>query len=136
MVGERSTRGPAGCGSALSAGDTDGAGYPDLAVGVPSEKVGSMEDAGGVHVLRGARSGLTGTNSQWFTRATAGVPGDASEYDRFGSYVRLRDIDRDGDKDLLVSSNYYDPSALLPGRAGGITATGAKDLEVVAAFPQ
>ncbi|MCX5332267.1 MULTISPECIES: FG-GAP and VCBS repeat-containing protein [unclassified Streptomyces] len=123
-------------GSALSAGDTNGDGYPDLAVGVPSEKVGSMEDAGGVHVLRGAKSGLTGTNSRWFTRATAGVPGDASEYDNFGTLVRLRDIDRDGDKDLLVSSNYYDPSVLLPGTAAGITATGAKDLNVVAAFPQ
>ncbi|MDQ1068480.1 FG-GAP and VCBS repeat-containing protein [Streptomyces canus] len=123
-------------GSDLSAGDTNGDGYPDLAVGVYSEKVGSMEDAGGVHVLRGGKSGLTGKNSQWFTRATAGVPGDPREYESFGSLVRLRDIDRDGDKDLLVSNNSYDPSVLLPGTGSGITATGARELNVVAAFPQ
>lgn len=123
-------------GSDLSAADTDGDGYADLAVGVREEQVGSVKYAGGVHLLRGSKSGLTGTNSQWFSRASAGVPGAPTEYETFGSLVRLRDIDRDGDKDLLVSSNYYDPSVLLPGTAGGITATGAKDLKVVAAFPQ
>ncbi|WP_243766294.1 FG-GAP repeat protein [Streptomyces sp. GC420] len=51
-------------GCSLSAGDTDADGYPDLAVGVPDEKVGSKTNAGGVHVLRGGTSGLTGTNSR------------------------------------------------------------------------
>lgn len=123
-------------GSDLSAADTDGDGYADLAVGVAYENVGSTEDAGGVHVLRGGTSGLTGANSRWFTRATAGVPGAPSEYENFGGLVRLRDIDRDGDKDLLVSSNYYDPSVFLPGTGSGITSTGAKEVPVVASFPQ
>ncbi|WP_405746297.1 FG-GAP repeat protein [Streptomyces canus] len=111
-----------GCGD-LSAGDTNGDGYQDLAVGLPYEKVGTVKDAGGVHVLRGGKSGLTGKNSQWFTRAGAGVPGSPDEYETFGSPVRPRDIDRDGDKDPLVSGS-------------GITATGARELNVVAAFPQ
>ncbi|MEU0942648.1 FG-GAP and VCBS repeat-containing protein [Streptomyces canus] len=123
-------------GADLSAGDTNGDGYQDLAVGVPYEKVGTAKDAGGVHVLRGGKSGLTGKNSQWFTRASAGVPGSPAEYENFGSLVRLRDIDRDGDKDLLLSSNYYDPGVLLPGTGSGITGTGARELNVVAAFPQ
>ncbi|MFJ4202869.1 hypothetical protein ACIP2Y_25010 [Streptomyces sviceus] len=56
-----------------------------MAVGVPREKVGAVKDAGGVHVLCGGKSGLTGKNSQWFTRASAGVPGNPSEYENFGS---------------------------------------------------
>ncbi|MYT07659.1 hypothetical protein GT021_25185 [Streptomyces sp. SID5470] len=36
-----------GFGSDLSAGDTDGDGYPDLAVSVPEEKVGAVKYAGG-----------------------------------------------------------------------------------------
>ncbi|MEU0427292.1 FG-GAP repeat protein, partial [Streptomyces canus] len=123
-------------GADLSAGDTNGDGYQDLAVGVPYEKVGTAKDAGGVHVLRGGKSGLTGKNSQWFTRASAGVPGSPAEYENFGSLVRLRDIDRDGDKDLLVSRDYYGSGVLLPGTGSGITGTGARELNVVAAFPQ
>ncbi|MEU9382430.1 FG-GAP and VCBS repeat-containing protein [Streptomyces sp. NPDC048279] len=123
-------------GSSLSAGDTNADGYPDLAVGVPGEKIGTQTNAGGIHVLRGGKSGLTGTHSQWFTRATTAVPGSPTKYDTFGSLVRLRDIDRDGDQDLLVSSNYYSPSVLLPGSKSGITTTGAKEISVAAAFPQ
>ncbi|MFE2097806.1 FG-GAP and VCBS repeat-containing protein [Streptomyces sp. NPDC059468] len=123
-------------GSGLSAADTNRDGYPDLAVGVPEEKVGTAKQAGGVHVLRGGAHGLTGTGSQWFTRATAGVPGDATQYGDFGRYVRLRDFDRDGDADLLVSSDYYSPGVLLRAGATGITTDGATEQALIAAFPQ
>ena len=125
-----------GFGSDLSAGDTNRDGYPDLAVGVPEEKVGTAEQAGGVHILRGGPHGLTGNGSQWFTRATAGVPGDATRYDDFGRLARLRDFDRDGDADLLVSSDYYRPAVLLRAGTAGITTDGATEPELAPAFPQ
>ncbi|AKN70833.1 integrin-like protein [Streptomyces sp. PBH53] len=123
-------------GYALSAGDTNRDGYPDLAVGVPEEEAGAVESAGGVHVLRGGRSGLTGTGSQWFTRATAGVPGSASEAEMLGLYVRLRDLDRDGDADLLASGDLYRTGVLLRGSAQGVTTSGAAESDLDPTFPQ
>ncbi|MFI6246986.1 FG-GAP and VCBS repeat-containing protein [Streptomyces sp. NPDC051016] len=125
-------------GHSVSAGDTNRDGYPDLAVGVPYEKVGSVKEAGGVHVLRGGRKGLSGTGSQWFTRATAGVLGDPVSYGSFGIHVRLRDVNRDGYADLLVSdqSENYDTSVLLPAGTKGASTTGTRELAVRADFPQ
>ncbi|MGW3119660.1 FG-GAP and VCBS repeat-containing protein [Streptomyces sp. NPDC001107] len=109
--------------SSVSAGDANGDGYPDLAVGVYGEKVGGHPYAGGVHVLYGHKSGLSGSGSQWFTRSTAGVPGDPQEDDAFGDTVRLRDTDHDGKADLYVTGAYG--SLLLKGSSDGITTSGA-----------
>jgi len=127
-----------GFGSSLSAGDTDHDGYPELAVGVPEEKVGSAKEAGGVHVLLGGHSGLTGSHSGWFTRETGAVPGKAVSYGHFGIRVRLRDVDADGFADLLVSdqSENFTTSVLLPAGPAGVTASGVKELPVLADFPQ
>jgi hypothetical protein len=110
-------------GASVSAGDVDGDGYRDLAVGVYGEKLGAHAYAGGVHVLRGTRSGLTGTGSQWFARDTAGVPGGLEE-ESFGSTVRLRDTDRDGRADLYISADRG--SLVLRGSSKGVTTTGAE----------
>ncbi|MEU0334811.1 FG-GAP and VCBS repeat-containing protein [Streptomyces sp. NPDC006193] len=123
-------------GSSLTAGDTDRDGYPDLAVGVTEEEAGSAGDAGGVHVLRGGRSGLTGTGSQWFTRATAGVPGSPADGEMLGLHVRLRDFDRDGDADLLMSGDYYRTGVLLRGSGSGVTADRAAESGLDPGFPQ
>ncbi|MGW0840383.1 FG-GAP and VCBS repeat-containing protein [Streptomyces sp. NPDC002787] len=123
-------------GYALSAGDTDRDGYPDLAVGVCGEKVGSAGDAGGVHVLRGGKKGVTGTDSKWFSRATAGVPGNPREYEMFGSAIRLRDLDGDGDKDLLAASVNGATSVFLRASASGITTDGVTESSLHPSFPQ
>ncbi|MGX1885624.1 FG-GAP and VCBS repeat-containing protein [Streptomyces sp. NPDC055287] len=110
-------------GGSVSAADVNGDGYKDLAVGVDGEKIGDHADAGGVHVLKGSASGLTGTGSQWFSRDTTGVPGSVAWNDCFGSTVRLRDTDRDGYADLYATGIAAD-SLRLPGTASGITTTG------------
>ncbi|MEU1181542.1 VCBS repeat-containing protein [Streptomyces sp. NPDC005820] len=126
-----------GFGDELSAGDTNRDGYPDLAVSAEEEKVGSAVSAGGVHILRGGTKGLTGAGSQWFTRATAGVPGDPTAYQRFGLNLRLRDTDRDGDADLVIGDDDYEQtSLLLPGGAAGVTTTSVTAVGVWPSFPQ
>ncbi|QDQ12729.1 FG-GAP and VCBS repeat-containing protein [Streptomyces spectabilis] len=129
----QATRGIAGTpedndefGSSLAAGDTDGDGYPDLAIGVSGEKVDGKDRAGGVHVLRGGADGLKTTGSKWFARNTRGVPGGLTPWDRFGDTVRLRDTNGDGRADLYVGTS-HDGVRLLGSRSGTTTA-GATEL--------
>ncbi|GAA2221772.1 FG-GAP repeat protein [Streptomyces amakusaensis] len=122
-------------GYTVSAGDTNRDGYPDLAVGT-MEKIGSAEGAGGAHILRGGKKGLTGTGSQWFTRATPGVPGDPRAIETFGAELRLRDLDRDGDADLLLSTGYHEKSLLLKGGPTGIVTKGFTEPNLRPNFPQ
>ncbi|WP_328665208.1 FG-GAP and VCBS repeat-containing protein [Streptomyces sp. NBC_00328] len=115
-------------GSSISAGDVNGDGYADLAVGVRDEKIDGQDNAGGVHIFKGRASGLSGTGSQWFARNTPGVPGALTAYDQFGGLVRLRDTNGDKKADLYVSAT---SGLRLPGSAGGITTTGATEYNEV-----
>jgi hypothetical protein len=76
-----------GFGSALAAGDFDGDGFDDLAIGVPEEDVGGASDAGVVNVLFGSAAGLTAAGSQIWHQDSAGVPGAAENFDRFGNVL-------------------------------------------------
>ncbi|MFE0673133.1 FG-GAP and VCBS repeat-containing protein [Streptomyces sp. NPDC058867] len=107
-------------GYAVAAGDTDGDGYADLAVGVPHEDAGSVADQGGVHLFRGGPGGLTGTRSAWIAQTVTGADG---AYASFGYTLRLRDLTRDGKADLGVGA--AGAGVLLRGAAGGTTTSGA-----------
>jgi hypothetical protein len=74
-------------GRALAAGDFDGDGFDDLAVGVPYEDIGSpvIDGAGMVHVLYGTASGLVGGGmDQTWDQDTGTVAGGAEDGDNFG----------------------------------------------------
>jgi hypothetical protein len=65
-------------GTALDAGDFNGDGRVDLAVGVVYEDVGTTTDAGAVNVLYGSASGLSSSSNQFWNQNSAGIL-DASE---------------------------------------------------------
>ncbi|WP_328498804.1 FG-GAP-like repeat-containing protein [Streptomyces sp. NBC_00414] len=118
-------------GGRLSAGDANGDGYPDLAVGVPGEAIGSVAKAGSVVLLKGGRGGLTGTGAQAFHQDTANVPGVAEKNDVFGGSLRLLDVTGDGKADLTVGAPGEDLGTvrnggavwLLRGATAGLTAS-------------
>ncbi|GAA1810662.1 hypothetical protein GCM10009682_35350 [Luedemannella flava] len=128
------TAGVFGFAAALAAGDINGDGRDDLAVGQEQTANG-----GGVAVLYGAASGLTATGRQWITQDTAGVPGAGEKGDLFGHSVVLADFTGDKRADLAVGlpgeSSIPDRDGMpahngsvvvLRGTTSGLTATGSQ----------
>ncbi|MFC8348353.1 FG-GAP repeat protein [Streptomyces sp. NPDC057280] len=117
-------------GNDLSVADVDGDGRADVAVGAPGEDVGTVADAGAVWLLRGSRTGLTGTGSQSFDQNTANIPGTAEASDAWGAQVRLVDTDGDGRAELVAAApdeNAGDGAVwLLPASGSGLLAEGSR----------
>jgi hypothetical protein len=120
-------------GWALTAGDFDGDGYADLAVGVSGEDYGGKNDVGAVNVLYGSASGLTDVGDEFWTQDTSGMANAAEDGDRFGRVLTAGDFNGDGKDDLAVGIPYEDNGSTLDTGAvhviygsagGGLTSTG------------
>ena len=123
-----------GFGSALAAGDFDGDGIDDLAIGIPGEQVDGAPRAGKVQLLFGSSGGLTTDGQQKWTQSTGGVPGLAQKNDKFGTALAAGDFDDDGYSDLAIGAPKETVSGLkaagsvtlLMGSSGGLTSAGSK----------
>lgn len=89
-------------GAALAAGDFNGDGFADLAIGVPHESVGPVSDAGAVQILYGSANGLRTAGNQLWHQNRSGIADDAEDGDHFGASLITGDFDGDGFKDLAI----------------------------------
>ncbi|RKN43226.1 hypothetical protein D7294_10775 [Streptomyces hoynatensis] len=90
-------------GGATASADLDGDGYADLLVGSPGEAVGGVVLTGGVTVLWGGRSGLSG--GAVLAASGPDLPEGAEEGCRFGAALFTGDVNGDGSPDLTAGSD-------------------------------
>ncbi|MFI0960430.1 FG-GAP-like repeat-containing protein [Streptomyces sp. NPDC021080] len=110
-------------GTDVSVGDVTGDGYDDVVAGVPGEDHAGRTDAGTFAVLRGSRTGLSGSAVQVFGQNTAGVPGTAENGDAFGARTAVV-----GGYAVVSAPKENSGNGgvwVFPGTASGITATGS-----------
>lgn len=111
-------------GWALAAGDFNGDGVSDLAIGAPGDLVGTDTDAGSVTILFGVKDvGLTTMGPrvpQIWTQDITGILGDGAEVgDRFGSALATGDFDHDNATDLAIGVPSEDIGSLSSGSDAG-----------------
>ena len=117
-------------GTSLAAGDFDGDGYDDLAIGSPKEDIGNENDAGMVTILYGGSGGLSTAGDQGWHQDSSGIKGAAETNDFFGAALASGDFNNDGYDDLAIGVPEENLSggvnagavAVLFGSSGGITA--------------
>jgi len=97
-------------GWALTAGDFDGDGKDDLAIGSPGEDVSSntIKDAGLVSVLYGSSSGPSFTRVQEWTQDSSGVPDSAETGDQFGYALSAWNYGNGFRSDLAIGVPFED----------------------------
>jgi hypothetical protein len=91
-------------GAALAAGDFDGDGRADLAIGVPGESVAGLSEAGSANMLYGDEGGLQDASphdQNWHQNSSA-VKDVVEESDRLGGSVAAGDYNGDGYSDLAI----------------------------------
>ncbi len=120
-------------GDALAAGDFDGDGRSDLAIGVPGEDIGAITDAGAVSVLYGTAAGLSSARNQFLHQDTLGILDPAETGDSFGESLAWGNFGRGLQGDLVIgipleesvsSASNAGFIAVLYGSSTGLITTG------------
>ena len=89
-------------GASLAAGDFNGDGRDDLAIGASAEALGAKPLAGAATVLLGSKRGLTAVGSRAWHQNSSGIKGVAEIGDEFSAALSVGDFDGDGYADLAV----------------------------------
>lgn len=91
-------------GAALAAGDFNGDGFAELAMGVPGEFSDGLYAAGAVSVIYGSRSGLSATivPDQLWWQGSPGVEGTPNPPDSLGESLTAADFGGRAEADLAV----------------------------------
>jgi hypothetical protein len=108
-------------GSALAAGDFNGDGHADLAIGVPNATVNGVANAGAVYAVYGSGGGLGVAGNQYWTQESLNNGSVSQAGDLFGSALAVGDFNGDGMADLAIGA---------PGKTIG-AAAGAGAVDVV-----
>ena len=96
-------------GSDVVAGDFDGDGFDDLAVGVPGEN----RSRGAVNVIYGSSERLTANGNQRWSQQQDDITGGAERNNRFGNAVDAADYNGDGYDDLAVGMPFEDGGSVI-----------------------
>ena len=127
-------------GAALTAGDFNGDGRSDLAIGAPNGDNGSVTDSGDVRVMYGSTSGLNPSGIQVWSQGSPNIAGGPESSDHFGAALAAGDFDGDGRTDLAIGVPGEDLTVVsnagavnvLYGSSSGLTATGDQFWDQVA----